>query len=338
MVTSRCATRDVHPSKPRRRLPATAAAFCLALACGNALAQSLPASIKIVVPFSAGGGQDSLARELARELGTKLPVPVFVENRTGAGGNIGTDAAAKAPPDGSVLALSSSGPLANNKLFYKSMPYDPEKDLAPVAMVGQTPLMILAKKSSPYASLSALLRDPRPGRPPLNFGSAGYGTTSHLVLELMRDSSAGGMNHVPYKGGSQVEVDVMAQVLDGGIVLYSAGDLGHAERGTLKILAVTSDERLPSAPAIPTAREAGFPALVSYTWFALVGPRGLSKDYVSRMNRETNDYLRLPSTVARLASLGISPVIGGPELVLARMREELAKWTPIVRKHNLKMD
>lgn len=203
--------------------------FCAAgaalVACAAARAQSMPASVRIIVPFSAGGAQDTLARELARELGVRLAVPFTVDNRPGAGGNIGTNAAAKATPDGSVLVLSSSGPRANNRLFYKSLPYDPDKDFAPVALVGETPLFILAKKPSPYASLGAMLRDAALGLPPLNFGSAGYGTTSHLALELMRENSQREIRHVPYKGGSQVEIDVMASVLDGGLVLYSAGDL-----------------------------------------------------------------------------------------------------------------
>lgn len=220
-----------------RLLFCAAGAWMALVACAAAHAQSMPASVRIIVPFSAGGAQDTLARELARELSAKLTVPFTVDNRPGAGGNIGTDAAAKATPDGSVLVLSSSGPLANNRLFYKSLPYDPDKDFAPVALVGETPLFILAKKSSSYASLGAMLRDAAPGQPPMNFGSAGYGTTSHLALELMRENSQREIRHIPYKGGSQVEIDVMASVLDGGLVLYSAGDLVHAERGTMRILA-----------------------------------------------------------------------------------------------------
>lgn len=316
-----------------------AAGAWMALAAGMAAhAQSMPSSVRIIVPFSAGGAQDALARELARELGTRLAVPFVVDNRPGAGGNIGTDAAAKANPDGSVLVLSSSGPLANNRLFYKSLPYDPEKDFSPVALVGETPLFILASKSFPYSGLGAMLRDQVQAQRPLNFGSAGYGTTSHLALELMRENSRREIRHVPYKGGSQVEIDVMASVLDGGFVLYSAGDLAHAEKGTLRILAVTSGARLPTAPAVPTVVEEGFPMLITSTWFALVGPRGLPKDYVDRMNREINEYLRTPAGIARLQNLGVSGINGPPELVTQRMREELAKWTPIVRKHNLKMD
>lgn len=322
-----------------RRVPIrTAVAWIVLAACAAAHAQNMPASVRIIVPFSAGGAQDTLARELARELGVRLAVPFTVDNRPGAGGNIGTDAAAKATPDGSVLVLSSSGPLANNRLVYKSMPYDPERDFAPVALVGETPLFILAKKSSPYASLGAMLRDAVRGQPALNFGSAGFGTTSHLALELMRENSQREIHHIPYKGGSQVEIDVMASVLDGGIVLYSAADLVHAERGTMRILAVTSNMRMATAPAVPTTAEEGFPMLVSYTWFALVGPRGLSKEYVDRMNREINEFLRTPAGVTRLQNLGVSAITGPPELVTQRMRDELAKWTPIARKHNIKID
>lgn len=337
-VRTQSAGRDSRGPRARRFLFRAVGAWMALVACAAAHAQSMPASVRIIVPFSAGGAQDTLARELGRELGTRLAVPIVIDNRPGAGGNIGTDAAAKAAPDGSVLVLSSSGPLANNRLFYKSLPYDPDKDFAPVALVGETPLFILAKKSFPYASLAAMLRDAGQGQPPLNFGSAGYGTTSHLALELMRENSRREIRHVPYKGGSQVEIDVMASVLDGGFVLYSAGDLVHAEKGTMWILAVTSNARMATAPTVPTTVEEGLPMLVTSTWFALVGPRGLPKDYVDRMNREINQYLRTPAGVARLQNLGISAITGPPDLVIQRMREELAKWTPIVRKRNLKID
>lgn len=301
-------------------------------------APDLPTSLKIIVPFSAGGVQDALAREIARQLAVRTGIPTVVENRPGAGGNIGTDLAAKAAPNGSVLALSSSGPLANNRWFYPSMPYEPEKDLAPVAMVGEAPLVIIGRRSLNEPNLAALLRQRGQGDVPLNFGSAGVGTTSHLALELMREKSTRPLHHVPYKGGAQVELDVMTSVLDGGVVLFSPSVLARAEDRKIRIFSITSKSRLASAPSIPTVVEEGFPMLVTSTWFALVGPRGLPPPYVERMNRDVNQILQTPAMTERLQAMGISPISGAPELVLSKIQEEKAKWTPVVRQRDWVVD
>jgi tripartite-type tricarboxylate transporter receptor subunit TctC len=315
-----------------------AAALLSVAACTAAVAQSMPDSIRIIVPFSAGGGNDVFARVLARELAPKLGRPVLVENRLGAGGNIGTDVAAKATPDGSVLVLSSSGPLASNKLLSRSLPYDPEKDLAPIAFLGETPMFILVTKSSPYLRLGDLLGDARAGQVPLNFGHSGNGTIGHLTLELLRANSRRAINDVPYKGGTQVVADILSQVLDGGVGLYTASSLAHARNGTLRILAVTSDERLASALDIPTVVEEGFPQLRSSTWFALVGPKGMPRAFIERVNREVNAYLTSPAGETKLQELGLYVQAGAPEIVTQRIRDELAKWAPIVREHGVKLD
>ena len=314
------------------------AASLAALCATHANAQALPDSVRIIVPFPAGGTQDIVARELARELAAKLSRPVVVESRVGAGGNIGTEAAARANPDGSVLVLASSGSLANNRLLYRSMPYDPEKDLAPIAYVGETPMFILGRASLPYARLSDLLADAGQGQPPLNFGSAGNGTISHLTLELLRENSKRAINHIPYKGGAPVQSDTLSGVIDGGVDLYTGGAVAQAASGKLRILAVTSSERMPVAPNVPSVVEEGFPQLRSSTWFALVGPRGMPQDYVARMNREVNAFITSSAGAARLQGLGVRTQVGPPELVTQRMREEIAKWTPIVRSRNIVLE
>lgn len=321
-----------------KRIPWIFIAICTSTSIFANPASDLPTNVKIIVPFSAGGVQDALAREIARQLAVRTGIPTVVENRPGAGGNIGTDVAAKASPNGSVLALSSSGPLANNRWFYRSMPYEPEKDLAPVAMVGEAPLVIIGRRNLNDPNLNALLRHRGQGDLALNFGSAGVGTTSHLALDLMREKSARQINHVPYKGGSQVEFDVMASVLDGGVVLFSPSVLAQAENGKIRIFSITSKSRLPAAPSIPTVTEEGFPMLVTSTWFALVGPRGLRPEYVERMNREVNQIIQSPVMIERLRVMGISPISGAPELVISKILEEKAKWAPIVRQRELIVD
>ncbi len=323
------------------RLQSIVVAVCTAVSIPAQSAQpapELPTAVKIIVPFSAGGVQDALAREIARQLAVRTGISTVVENRPGAGGNIGTDLAAKASPNGSVLALSSSGPLANNRWFYRSMPYEPERDLTPVAMVGEAPLVIIVSRNLNVPDLGALLRHRGQGDLPLNFGSAGVGTTSHLALDLMREKSARPINPIPYKGGSQVEIDVMASVLDGGVVLYSPSVQSSADEGRIRILSITSTSRLLSAPSIPTVLEEGFPMLVTSTWFALVGPRGLRPEYVERMNREVNHILQTPAMIERLRVMGISPISGAPELVNSKMLEEKAKWAPVVRQKDLIVD
>ena len=321
-----------------RRLQSIFVAVCTSVSILAHPAPELPTAVKIIVPFSAGGVQDALAREIARQLAVRTGISTVVENRPGAGGNIGTDLAAKASPNGSVLALSSSGPLANNRWFYRSMPYEPERDLTPVAMVGEAPLVIIVRRNLNVPDLGALLRHRGQGDLPLNFGSAGVGTTSHLALDLMREKSARPINPIPYKGGSQVEIDVMASVLDGGVVLFSPSVLSAADEGRIRILSVTSTSRLLSAPSIPTVLEEGFPMLVTSTWFALVGPRGLRPEYVERMNREVNHILQTPAMIERLRVMGISPISGAPGLVNSKMVEEKAKWAPVVRQKDLIVD
>ncbi len=316
----------------------TAAALLSVAFCLAAVAQNMPDTIRIIVPFSPGGGNDVFARVLARELGPKLGRPVLVENRLGAGGNIGTDAAAKATPDGSVLVLGSQGPLANNKLLYKSLPYDPEKDLAPIAFLGESPMLIMVKKSSPYMRLGDLLGDAGAGQAPLNFGSPGNGTAGHLTLELLRANSKRAISLVTYKGGAPVIADLLSQVLDGGVDGYTATAVAHARNGTLRILALTSAQRLASAPAIPSVVEEGFPQLRTSLWFALVGPRGMPQEFTGRMNREVNAYLASVAGAAKLQELGIQGQAGAPELVTQRMRDELAKWALIVRERGIMLE
>jgi tripartite-type tricarboxylate transporter receptor subunit TctC len=303
------------------------------------MAQVMPQQVRIIVPFPAGGTQDAVARDLALYLAPRIQRPVLVENRSGAGGNVGTDAAAKATPDGSVLVLASSGSLANNKLLYKNLPYNPETDLAPIAFIGETPMFVLVKKSSPYQRLGDLLRDGgNPGQGALNFGSPGNGTIGHLTLELLRQHSKREITHVPYKGGANVVADTLGQIIDGGVDLYSSASVAHSQNGSLRILAVTSSERMPGAPNVPTTAEEGFPELRSTTWFALVGPKGLPSAYVQRMNTEVNTYLRSEGGAVKLLGLGIRVHPSSPEFVTQRMAEELSKWAPIVRARKISLD
>ncbi len=322
----------------RRTAAALGAALIGIALCANAQAQKLPDSIRIIVPFAAGGGIDVLGRVLAQELSPKLGRPVIVENRVGAGGNLGVDFTAKAPPDGSVLALASSGPLANNKLLYNSLPYDPEKDLTPIAFAGESPMVIMVKKSSPYQKLGDLLGDDKAGQIPLNFGSPGNGTIGHLTQELLRGISKREITLVTYRGGSPVVADILSGVLDGGGDLLTIATVEHARAGSLRILAVTSAERVPSAPEIPTAAEQGFPQLRSATWFALVGPKNMPPDLVERLNREVNSYVSSPAAIAKLQDLGIRAQSGPPAMITQRMQEELKKWAPIVQSRNIKLD
>ncbi|MBI2319923.1 MAG: tripartite tricarboxylate transporter substrate binding protein, partial [Betaproteobacteria bacterium] len=263
---------------------------------------------------------------------------VLVENRIGAGGNIGTDAVAKAAPDGGMLLLASQGPLANNKLLYKNLPYDPEKDLEPIAFLGESPMVIMVKKSSPYLRLGDLLGDARGGQAPLNFGSPGNGTIGHLTLELVRANSKRPISLVTYKGGAPVIADILGQVLDGGADGYTASAVNHARNGALRILAFTSAERVDSAPGIPSVVEEGFPQLRTTFWFALVGPRGMPQEFVARVNREVNAYLTSSAGGAKLQGMGIRALAGAPEMVTQRMRDELAKWAPIVRAQGIKLE
>ena len=284
--------------------------------------------VRIIVPFPAGGSTDVIARQLAQHLGNTLGQQFVVENKAGAGGNIGTDAMAKAAPDGYTIGLSTSGPLANNKSLYKDMPYDSDKDLSPIALVGEIPLVIVSNPQVKAANLKEFLALAKADPKAISVGHPGNGTIGHLALEALKSSAGVEMQSVPYKG----DTPAMTDLLGGSIQAISApvtAFIPNIQSNKLVALAVTSKKRFPGLPNVATAQEMGV-NLEATVWFAIVGPAGMPRPIVERLNQEINSFTSSPEGSAKLAQFGMVNVKGGPDLLGTLMTAEAAKWKKVV--------
>jgi tripartite-type tricarboxylate transporter receptor subunit TctC len=321
-----------------RRLYSLVLMLAGALAFGAAQGQSKwpEKPTRIIVPFPAGGSTDVVARIIAQRLTDRYGQSFVVENRPGAGGNIGTDAVAKAAPDGYTLGLSTSGPLANNKFLYKSMGYDPEKDLSPVILVGEIPLVIAANPGVPAANLREFVELARKQPGKFNAGSPGNGTIGHLALELLKTVTKTEFVHVPFKGDAPAMTDLLAgnlQIVASPVTSY----IKNIQAGKLKALAMTSRTRFATLPEVPTATELGID-LEAYVWFALVGPAGMPPAVVESLNREVNAIIAAPDMRAKLTDFGAQAGGGPPERLSGLIASEAAKWKRVIESAGVKID
>jgi tripartite-type tricarboxylate transporter receptor subunit TctC len=318
-----------------------ALAMTMALACAAAgpsfAADAYPAKpIRLIVPFPPGGGTDAIARDVANELTTTLKWNFVVENRPGSGGNIGVDAAAKSAPDGYTIVLGQTSNLAINPTLYGHLPYDPLKDLTPVALVASAPLVFVVKADSPYKNLADLVAAAKAKPGSLNFASPGNGTVTHLTGELLQKEAGVTFTHVPYKGGSMALTDLL-----GGRIQIYAGSvptlLGHIKSGQLRAIVVTSAQRDPNLPQVPTVGETykGFEAV---TWFGFVAPAGTPQPIVAKLNAEINKALKTPELKKRLNDEGATVLGGSPEQFGALIKSEIAKWAPVVKASGAHID
>jgi tripartite-type tricarboxylate transporter receptor subunit TctC len=288
------------------------------------------------VPFPPGGGTDAIARDVANELTTTLKWNFVVENRPGSGGNIGVDAAAKSTPDGYTIVLGQTSNLAINPTLYGHLPYDPLKDLTPVALVASAPLVFVVKADSPYKNLADLVAAAKAKPGTLNFASPGNGTVTHLTGELLQKEAGVTFTHVPYKGGSMALTDLL-----GGRVQIYAGSvptlLGHIKSGQLRAIVVTSAQRDPNLPQVPTVGETykGFEAV---TWFGFVAPAGTPQPIVAKLNAEINKALKTPELKKRLNDEGATVLGGSPEQFGTLIKSEIAKWAPVVKASGAHID
>jgi tripartite-type tricarboxylate transporter receptor subunit TctC len=319
------------------RFPIELAIAMSSVLCSAAIAQSYPAKpVRLIVPYAPGGGVDIVARTTAQELTRRLGQQVIVENRTGAGGNIGSEAVAKAAPDGYTLLMASPANTINPSLYVK-MPYDPARDLVAIALVGSVPAVLVANPSLPAHSIKQLiaLAKSKPGA--LTYGSGGSGTTEHLAGEMFKSAAGIDLLHVPYKGGAQVMVDLIA----GQIALMFSNQLGvlpHIKSGKLKALGVASAERSAALPDVPTFTEAGYPDLKVSVWWGVMGPAAMPKDIVTHLNREIVAALASPEMKDRLQSMSARPLGGTPEQFNAFFNEETARWARVVKSSGAKVD
>ncbi|HXZ55098.1 MAG TPA: tripartite tricarboxylate transporter substrate binding protein [Burkholderiales bacterium] len=312
--------------------------FGALLIAAGASAQTYPNHpIRLVVPFPPGGTTDILAREVGERLTATLGQPVVIDNRAGAGGNIGADIVAKAPPDGYTLLMATVGTHAINASLYRKLPYDHIKDFAPVVLVAGVPNVLVVTPSLPVHSVAELIRlaKEKPGQ--LNFASSGNGTSIHLSGELFKTMAGVDMTHVPYKGSAFALTDLMAGQVQ---LMFDnlPSSLPHIKAGKLRAIAVTSSQRAPALPDVPTIAESGLPGFEASAWFGIVAPAGTPAAIVSRINADVNQWLRSPEAADKLLAQGAIAAGGTPEQFVAHIRAETDKWARVVKASGAKVD
>jgi tripartite-type tricarboxylate transporter receptor subunit TctC len=317
---------------------ATAALFFLLLAAAPVSAQDWPAkTVRIVVPFGAGSTPDIVARLVADGLQQKYPASTFVvENKPGASGNLGTDTVAKAAPDGSTIGVSIGGPLAINTLLFAKLPYDPHKDIAPITQLVTQPSILAVSPNlgvNSVPELVALLKK-NPGK--YNFASIGNGSLSHLAMEAIAIKGGAQFVHVPYTSSPQAVTAVIrndAQMA----CLPAIAVTPHAKSGAVKILAVSTAHRSPYLPEVPTLKESGIDVEAD-AWNGLIAPGGTPKSIIDKISRDVSGIIKEPAVREKLATQLMEPVGSSPEELRARMDGEIARWAPVIKAANVKIN
>lgn len=311
-----------------------------------AFAATVPASadpsypnrtLRIVVPFSAGGATDVLARVIAEHLQKTWGHPVIVENRTGSGGNIGALSVAKSDPDGYTILMSAIGPNAVNASLYKSMPYDTAKDFAPITQVATLPMLLVVHESINVSNVKELIARAKSGKDKLNIGTAGVGASQHLAALLFENMTGVKFENVGYKGASAMVPDLLS-----GAVHLTFGDIvslsPHLKNKQLKAIAVTTDKRSPTFPDLPTIAEAGVPGYSAAAWYGLFAPAGTPPAIVEKIQKEVANYLKTPAAAERMKSLGAEAVGSDPETFRKFVLSEMERWAKVVSTAGIKLD
>lgn len=316
-----------------RKLP-PALLLITATLFGAAWAQPYPQKpIRMIVPFPAGGATDILARALSQKLGEKIGQTVIVDNRPGAGGTIGADAAAKSPADGYTLLLATSSTHSIGPAINPKIPYNAEADFTPVAYVASSPNIVLVPNASPSKTMRELIDHARknPGR--LNYASSGNGTIVHLTTEYFKAQSGTFILHIPYRGTALAMPDLISGKVD---VLFDSLVTGmpHVKDGKLRALGVTSLKRTALAPDMPAVAET-LPGFESVTWFGLYGPKGLPADLMGKINQAVNSALAESDVKDRFARLGAEPTGGTPQAFAAMVKGDTAKWKKIIAERKI---
>lgn len=317
-----------------------AAALPGALATSRLLAQ--PAgdypdkSIKIVVPYTPGGFNDTMARLFGRKLQEAWSQPVVIENKAGGGTVLGTDLGLKAPPDGYTL-LVASFPTVVNQYLFKRLPYDTKKDIAPVIVAGAAPNLLVVRSDSPYRNARDLVAAAKsnPGR--LNYASAGNGTSLHLAMEYFKSVSGTFITHIPYKGSAPMINDLLGGQVD---VMFDnvPNVLPHIKTGRMRALGVTSLKRLDMIPEVPTIAEQGFPGFEVSPWYGIAAPARTPRPILQKLNAELNRVLAMPDVRALFAAQGVEIIGGSLEDFERYFREQDAKWGPVIRSAGISAD
>jgi tripartite-type tricarboxylate transporter receptor subunit TctC len=301
------------------------------LLCSAARGQPYPAHpVKLIVPFPPGSTPDIVGRTLGAKLQQALGQPFVVENRTGAGGNIGTEAVAKAPPDGYTLLIGINGPIATNKYLYKSLPYDPDKDLAPISLLATAPQMLVVTPALNVDAFGAFINYARanPGR--ISYASVGSGSASHLTMELLKGEAKIDLVHVPYRGFPPAVTDMLAGNVQTMFAVIP-GVLPHVRAGKMKALAVTALKRSPLAPEVPSVAELGLPQLESLAWIGLLAPAATPSEVLARLSGETIRAMHAGEVRELLGKQGFDVVAGSPADFRRWIAAESGKWARVIK-------
>jgi tripartite-type tricarboxylate transporter receptor subunit TctC len=294
-------------------------------------AQAYPTRpIRIVVAYTPAGATDILARIVGQKMNEAWGQPVIIENRPGANGNIGTEYAAKAAPDGHTFLMTTAGPHGINPSLYRKLGYDAVKDFAAVSLVALVPNVLVVNNLLPVKDVKGLIAYAKASPGKLSYGSPGAGSTAHLSMELFKSMTGTELVHVPYKGSAGVLTDVM-----GGQIAATMDNmppyLPQIKAGKIRALAVTPTKRSPALPDVPTVAEAGVPGYVSSAWFGLVAPAATPKHVINKISAETARILQLPDVRPRLAEQGAEPIGSTPEQFTAHIKAEIAKWAKVIK-------
>ena len=313
-------------------------AAALAVATPAIQAQTYPNKpIRVVLPYPPGGGLDTIARPLAHDLTQRLGQQVVVDNRGGASGNIGMELAAKAPPDGYTVVMALTAQLAVNPSLFRKLPYDPVKDFAPITLMANGPYLLVVHPSLPVKSVKEFIALARKHPGQIVYASSGNGSGGHLAAVLLESMAHIKMLHVPYKGGGQALVDLLAGNVQMLFAPY-ASSKGHIQSGRIRALAVTTAKRPAAIPDLPTLAEAGVPGYDSDVWYAMLAPAGTPRAIVERLNRETLAVLKQPDYAKFLFSSAIDPVGSTPEELATHIKSEIAKYAKVIKEAGVHVD
>jgi tripartite-type tricarboxylate transporter receptor subunit TctC len=319
---------------------------CLHLALlGLGLAFGLPAAahgfptkpVRIIVPQTPGGASDALARAIAQKLNDKWKQPVVVENRPGAGGNIGTELVAKAPGDGTTLLMSYAGTQAINPSLYNSLPYDSVKDFAPVATLATVPFVLIVNKNLAATDLRQFLALAREKPDQIAYGSAGNGSVNHLLGVMLGSEANVRLMHIPYRGAAPALTDLMSGQIQ-AVFTSLPSVIGHIREGAVRPIAVTSAKRAGAAPDVPTIAESGVAGFDVSPWFGVLAPASTPQALVRQINADINAALRESDTIERFKGQGAEPFITTPEQFLALLQADVEKWATVVKASGAKLD
>jgi tripartite-type tricarboxylate transporter receptor subunit TctC len=310
---------------------------CVMLASQVALAQTSAKPVHLIVAFPPGGPTDFVARVLATELSKEIGQTVIVENKPGANGNIGADYVAKAPPDGSVLFLTTVGAVAISPALYETLPYDPQKDFAPISLVVNNSTIFVVNPRNPASNVAEFVANSLKAPAPVPIGSSGVGSIPHLTLELFVASSKANVTHIPYKGAAPVINDVIGNHVD-GFFGDLPGLIGHIRSGQLKPVGVASAKRHPLLPDVKTLAEQGIAGVESNNWYALLAPAKLPKESVAMLNAAVRKVLQSDDVRRKLVESGAEPAPSTPEHVSALIQADSAKWAKVIHEKRIKAE